>query len=84
MSQNAAFDDANIPVLTEVVQDKGAPTPAATAATQLEPAASTPAEPDWNALERRIAEQVSAELQKSIEAIVARAVAQAVEQLRTS
>jgi hypothetical protein len=40
MSQNAAFDDANIPVLTEVVQDKAAVTGAAvTAAT----AAAAPA-----------------------------------------
>jgi hypothetical protein len=77
MSQNAAFDDANIPVLTEVVQDKPAATVAATAAPAPagvpgleERAAASLSEQDWSLLERRISERMLQQLQDRVDIVL--------------
>jgi hypothetical protein len=81
MSQNVAFDDANIPVLTEVVQDKAAapaseaaaPAPApepAGAAGLDERAAASLSEHDWSLLERRIAERMLQQLRERVDFVL--------------
>jgi hypothetical protein len=77
MSQNASFDDANIPVLTEVVQDKAAAPatePAAAAppgvAEVEERAAASLSEHDWGLLERRISERMLQQLQNRVDFVL--------------
>jgi pyruvate/2-oxoglutarate dehydrogenase complex dihydrolipoamide acyltransferase (E2) component len=82
MSQNGAFDDTTIPVLTEVVQDKSpatasapataeaaAPAPAAVAEVE-ERAAASLSEQDWSLLERRIAERMLQQLQNRVDFVL--------------
>jgi type VI protein secretion system component VasK len=80
MTQNAAFDDANIPVLTEVVQDK-AVVPAS-AGLEPAPAAAAAAEQDWSELERRIAERALEQLQDPVSRMLDQALAGLADQLR--
>lgn len=93
MSQNPVFD-SSIPVLTEVVLEP-APPPQADSPVALAPgealapaetpddapAQAAPAELDWNALERRIAERVVAQLQPQLDAVVRNALASAGDQI---
>ena len=91
MSQNPAFD-SSIPVLTEVVMEplvlepvpgSGPAEPEAKAAEPIgEPSTPTQAAPDWDELERRIAERVVQQLQSQIDAVVRGALAAANEQIR--
>lgn len=78
MSQNAAFDDANIPVLTEVVQDQAA-VPATAA---QEPAPAAVPEQDWSELERRIAERALEQLRDPVSHVLDQALAGLADQLR--
>ncbi|KQQ87897.1 hypothetical protein [Massilia sp. Leaf139] len=109
MSQNPAFD-SSIPVLTEVVLEPAALTPAEAepaapqeaaallptedqaqkladrqaeqdAKADTEPALQPLPEPDWDELERRIAERVVAQLQPQIDAVVRNALASAADQI---
>ncbi len=73
MSQKPAFD-SSIPVLTEVVLEPAPPA----AEPALQPA---PAEPDWDELERRIAERVLAQLQPQLDAVVRNALTSASDQI---
>jgi hypothetical protein len=74
MSQDSAFDDASIPVLTEVVRETPAPAPAAPA--QVPDAAPEPVvsgqpdEHEWDALGQRLCEQITARLQAPIDALL--------------
>jgi type VI protein secretion system component VasK len=88
MSQNPSFD-SSIPVLTEVVVES---LPAGQAEAEVaEVAPEAPAapettlqalpEPDWDALEARIAERVVAQLQPQIDAVVRNALASAADQI---
>jgi hypothetical protein len=73
MSQNAAFDDANIPVLTEVVQDKAPATvsaPVAGRMAEVEERAASLSEQDWSLLERRISERMLQQLQGRIDSVL--------------
>lgn len=85
MSQDTAFDDASIPVLTEVVYEAPAPAgeaPAAAPQAAAEPvielvigeepaAAPAPrAEPDWDALEQRLCERILQQLQGQVDIVV--------------
>lgn len=78
MSQDTAFDDASIPVLTEVVYDTpAAPEPAPEAPVEPvigeQPVAATPAprvEPDWDALEQRLCERILQQLQGQVDIVV--------------
>jgi hypothetical protein len=73
MSQNAAFDDANIPVLTEVVPDKPdapASEPPASVAEVEERAAASLSEHDWSLLERRISERMLQQLQNRVDFVL--------------
>lgn len=91
MKPNPAFD-SSIPVLTEVVLEPVSPEPApavsaddipvlseALPVSQPEPAPA--AEPDWDALEGRIAERILAQLQPQLEAVVRNALASAGDQI---
>jgi hypothetical protein len=70
MSQNAVFDDANIPVLTEVVQDKeAAPAPASVAEVEERAVASLSGQ-DWSLLERRISERMLQQLQDRVDFVL--------------
>ena len=90
MSQNPAFD-SSIPVLTEVVLEpvsaESAPAEPAPSAPEIPtlqdvlPEAQPAAEPDWDALERRIAERVVAQLQPQLDAVVRNALASAGDQI---
>jgi hypothetical protein len=70
MSQNAAFDDASIPVLTEVVQEKAA------AAGSVPAPAAVPAVPgsrtdqEWSQLEQRLAEGILQQLQSRVDFVL--------------
>lgn len=81
MNQNPAFD-SSIPVLTEVVLEPPvAAAPVETAATAPAPAPQAAAEPDWDALELRIAERIVAQLQPQLDAVVRNALASAGDQI---
>jgi hypothetical protein len=95
MSQNPAFD-SSIPVLTEVVLEPLPVQPAGQAETEeaadavaAADAAAAPVqaapqplpEPDWDELERRIAERVVAQLQPQLDAVVRNALASAADQI---
>lgn len=89
MSQKAAFDDANIPVLTEVVLDQASAAPAApepapvtaVAVPEADGAAEVP-EPDWSALEHRIAERALQQLQDPFGLVLDQALAGIADQIR--
>lgn len=80
MSQQQAFDDASIPVLTEVVADTppahdDAPAQAAAPsgpapATLEERAAATLSEDDWDALELRLCERIVHQLQGRVDFVL--------------
>jgi hypothetical protein len=72
MSQDSAFDDASIPVLTEVVRET--PTqpkagPAGAAPLEERAAAHLSAE-EWNALELRLCEQILGQLQGRVDFVL--------------
>lgn len=80
MSQDTAFDDASIPVLTEVVYETPAaqaPAPGPEPVIDLfigdepEPAPQQPAAaPDWDALEQRLCERILQQLQGQVDIVV--------------
>ncbi|MGX4640769.1 hypothetical protein [Massilia sp. SYSU DXS3249] len=91
MNQNPAFD-SSIPVLTEVVLEPmpaelepaaelAAAEPVPAEAAPAEPVPAPAPEPDWDALERRIAERIVAQLQPQLDAIVRNALASAGDQI---
>jgi type VI protein secretion system component VasK len=89
MSQNSAFD-SSIPVLTEVVLEPVPAAPVGQAGAEPAAAGGEPdaqaalqarPEPDWDELERRIAERVVAQLQPQLDAVVRKALASAGDQI---
>jgi hypothetical protein len=73
MSQDSAFDDASIPVLTEVVRETPTPAPAAHAPAPPKAAPEhvvQPSETGWDALEQRLCQQIAAQLQGPIDALL--------------
>jgi hypothetical protein len=85
MSQNAVFDDASIPVLTEVVDEAppAAPEPGAPSAAQLEARALDSWSADeWELLEQRIAARILQQLQGRVDIVLEHALAGLTDEIR--
>lgn len=73
MSNDPAFDpalDPNIPVLTEVFQDKAAPAVPDPGASVEARAIDSWSEPEWTLMERRVSERVLNQLQNRVDFVL--------------